>query len=124
MSRAERKRTEYATELKLTAVRGVLAGESVRAVAEELGVRRKRVYVWKDRYAQLGEAGLAQSGARAGDAKHQSTLGGPHHLRATAGGVCLCRRGPGCALAPRDRLGAGSASGGESGRGGFAQGAT
>jgi transposase len=46
--------------LKLTAVRRVLAGESVRAVAQELGIRRKRLYVWKDRYAALGEAGLAQ----------------------------------------------------------------
>ena len=65
MSRAEQKRTEYATALKLAAVRRVLAGESVRAVAEELGVRRKRVYVWKDRYAQLGEVGLAhRSGGR------------------------------------------------------------
>jgi transposase len=27
-------------------------------VAEELGIRRKRLYVWKDRYAELGEAGL------------------------------------------------------------------
>jgi transposase-like protein len=26
-------------------------------VAEELGIRRKRLYVWKDRYAELGEAG-------------------------------------------------------------------
>ena len=34
MSRAEQKRIEYATELKLAAVRRVLAGESVRAVAE------------------------------------------------------------------------------------------
>ena len=68
-------------------------------------------------------AGLAQSGARAGDAKHQSTLGGRHHLRATAGGVCLCRRCSRCAFAPRDRLGAGTASGSESGRGSFAHGA-
>jgi transposase len=27
-------------------------------VADELGIRRKRVYVWKDRYAEHGEAGL------------------------------------------------------------------
>lgn len=27
-------------------------------MAEELGIRRKRLYVWKDRYAELGEAGL------------------------------------------------------------------
>ena len=58
MSREEPK--QYARELKLAAVRRVLAGESVRAVAEELGVRRKRIYVWKDRYAELGEAGLVQ----------------------------------------------------------------
>ena len=45
--------------MKLAAVRRVLAGESVSAVAQELGIRRKRLYVWKDRYAELGEAGLA-----------------------------------------------------------------
>ena len=58
MSREKVKPPEYGTDLKLAAVRRVLAGESVRAVAEELGIRRKRVYVWKDRYAELGEAGL------------------------------------------------------------------
>jgi transposase len=59
MSRSEANQPEYAAELKLRAVRRVLAGESVRAVADELGIRRKRLYVWKDRYAELGEAGLA-----------------------------------------------------------------
>jgi transposase len=58
MSREKVKPPEYGTELKLAAVRRVLAGESVRAVADELGIRRKRLYVWKDRYAELGEAGL------------------------------------------------------------------
>jgi len=58
MSQGEPKQVEYAKELKLAAVRRVLAGESVRAVAQELGIRRKRLYVWKDRYAELGEAGL------------------------------------------------------------------
>jgi transposase-like protein len=58
MSRKKVKQPEYGTELKLAAVRRVLAGESVRAVAEGLGIRRKRLYVWKDRYAELGEAGL------------------------------------------------------------------
>ena len=55
---SQQKQAEYAMELKLAAVRRVRAGESVRAVAEELGIRRKRLYVWKDRYAELGEAGL------------------------------------------------------------------
>lgn len=59
---SQEKRVGYAPELKLAAVRRVLAGESVRAVAEELGIRRKRLYVWKDRYAELGEAGLARRG--------------------------------------------------------------
>ena len=62
---SQQKQAEYAMELKLTAVRRVRAGESVRAVAEELGIRRKRLYVWKDRYAELGEAGLRrQRGGR------------------------------------------------------------
>lgn len=60
MSREKVKPPEYGTELKLAAVRRVLAGESVRAVAEGLGIRRKRLYVWKDRYAELGEAGLSR----------------------------------------------------------------
>ena len=60
MSREVPERVEYAKELKLAAVRRVLAGESVRAVAEEIGIRRKRLYVWKDRYAELGEAGLVR----------------------------------------------------------------
>jgi len=57
---SQAKQAEYARELKLAAVHRVRAGESVRAVAEELGIRRKRLYVWKDRYAELGEAGLAR----------------------------------------------------------------
>ena len=57
---SQAKQAEYAMELKLAAVLRVRAGESVRAVAEELGIRRKRLYEWKDRYAELGEAGLAR----------------------------------------------------------------
>lgn len=60
MSQEVPERIEYAKELKLSAVRRVLAGESVKAVAEEIGIRRKRLYVWKDRYAELGEAGLVR----------------------------------------------------------------
>jgi transposase-like protein len=42
---SQQKQAEYAMELKLAAVQRVLAGESVRAVAQELGIRRKRLYV-------------------------------------------------------------------------------
>ena len=64
MSRTGEKPPEYSPQFKLRAVRRVLAGESVRAVAESIGIRRKRLYVWKDRYAELGAAGLAQRGGR------------------------------------------------------------
>lgn len=43
MSRKNTNQPEYGAELKLAAVRRVLAGESVRAVAQELGIRRKRL---------------------------------------------------------------------------------
>jgi len=49
MSQKKAKQREYGRELKLAAVRRVLVGESVSAVAQELGIRRKRLYVWKDR---------------------------------------------------------------------------
>ena len=71
---SQAKQAEYAMELKLAAVRRVRAGESVRAVAEELGIRRKRLYVWKDRYAELGEAGLARR--RGGRPRQESPAAG------------------------------------------------
>jgi|SRR5580700_421385 transposase len=71
MSREKMNQTKYGTELKLAAVRRVLAGESVRGVALELGIRRKRLYVWKDRYAELGEAGLLHG--RAGRPRKEAT---------------------------------------------------
>jgi len=73
MSQENGKQPEYGMELKLAAVRRVLAGESVSAVARELGIRRKRLYVWKDRYAELGEAGLVHR--RAGRPRKQARVG-------------------------------------------------
>jgi transposase len=61
VSQEEKAAQEYTAEFKLAAVKRVLAGEGVSAVAQELGIRRKRLYIWKDRYAQLGEAGLTSS---------------------------------------------------------------
>jgi transposase len=80
MSQKKAKQSEYGTELKLAAVRRVLAGESVSAVAQELGIRRKRLYVWKDRYAELGEAGLVH---RRGGRPRKQTVAA--HGEATAG---------------------------------------
>ena len=82
MSREKAKQPEYGTELKLSAVRRVLAGESVSAVAQQLGIRRKRLYVWKDRYAELGEAGLAH---RRGGRPRQPARAGSSGSEATGG---------------------------------------
>jgi transposase-like protein len=73
MSQEVRKQAEYGMELKLAAVRRVRAGGSVRAVAEELGIRRKRLYVWKDRYVELGEAGLVRR--RGGRPRKEASAG-------------------------------------------------
>jgi transposase len=93
MSREGSKQIEYAMELKLAAVRRVAAGESVRAVAQELGIRRKRLYVWKDRYAELGEAGLVR---RRG--------GRPRKDASTATKGSEARAGRGELLAARKRI--------------------
>jgi transposase len=82
MSRKRMDQPEYGTELKLAAVRRVLAGESVTVVAEELGIRRKRLYVWKDRYAELGEAGLVH---RRGGRPRKAASEGPAGAEALSG---------------------------------------
>ena len=61
MSQEEKEVREYTAAFKLAVLQRVLAGEGVSAVANELGIRRKRLYIWKDRYAQLGEVGLTMS---------------------------------------------------------------
>jgi transposase len=87
---SQQKQVEYATELKLAAVRRVQAGESVRAVAEELGIRRKRLYVWKDRYAELGEAGLSRR--RGGRPRQEAPEAGSHAEAKLGRGELLAAR--------------------------------
>jgi transposase len=84
------KQSEYGTELKLAAVRRVLAGESVSAVAQELGIRRKRLYVWKDRYAELGEAGLVHR--RGGRPRKQTVAARGLEARAGRGELLAARK--------------------------------
>jgi transposase len=93
MSQDAPKQSEYSMESKLAAVRRVLAGESASAVAQELGIRRKRLYVWKDRYAELGEAGLVQ---RRG--------GKPRKQQPAAAGGSEAMAGRGELLAARKRI--------------------
>jgi transposase-like protein len=65
-----KQRREYSPEFKLAAVKRVLAGEGTSALARELDIRRKWLYIWKDRFLLQGEAGLASR--RAGRPRNDS----------------------------------------------------
>ena len=52
----------FSRELKLSAVRRMLAGENVSALARELGVLRKDLYVWRDRFRSGGPSALRSKG--------------------------------------------------------------
>ncbi len=49
-------------EFKEAAVRRILAGEKIRAVADDLGLRRQLLYTWLDYYEQGGPDALVPRG--------------------------------------------------------------
>src|SRR6478736_1060780 len=59
-------------ELRLDAVRAVLAGARVTEVAAEAGVSRQSVHAWIGRYLVEGVAGLADRSHRPPGCKHQT----------------------------------------------------
>lgn len=61
---SQRKAREFSAEFKLAAVQRAQAGERIATIADEFGIRRKLIYAWKDRYAELGEAGLSNKSGR------------------------------------------------------------
>jgi transposase-like protein len=52
----------FSREFKLTVVRRLLAGENVSALARELKVLRKDLYVWRDRFRSGGPGALRGRG--------------------------------------------------------------
>jgi transposase len=52
----------FSGEFKLSAVRRMLAGENVSALARELAVLRKDLYVWRDRFRAGGPEALRPPG--------------------------------------------------------------
>jgi transposase len=52
----------FSREFKLSAVRRVLAGENVSALARELKVGRKDLYIWRDRFRSGGPEALRGRG--------------------------------------------------------------
>jgi len=73
-----RRSKAYSAEFKQAAIKRVLAGEDLTAVAQELGIDRRRLYEWRDR-AQLN--GL-------------EALRGPGRPRGSEGKVLTPLRGP------------------------------
>src|SRR5215469_7937360 len=54
----------FSRELKLEALRRMEAGENVSVLARELGVSRKSIYQWRDRYRLAGSMALRGRGRR------------------------------------------------------------
>jgi len=52
----------FSREFKLSAVRRMLAGENVSALARELAVLRKDLYVWRERFRAGGPEALRSRG--------------------------------------------------------------
>jgi transposase len=61
MSKASKARV-ISREFKLSAVRRMLAGENVSALSRELGVLRKDLYVWRQRFRAGGPEALRPPG--------------------------------------------------------------
>ena len=58
------KSIEFSRKFKVAAVKRMPAGESTARLAEELNIRRKLIYEWKQRMEEGGEEGLRQSSGR------------------------------------------------------------
>ena len=52
----------FSREFKEAAVRRILAGEKLRAVADDLGLRRQLLYTWRDYYERGGPDALVPRG--------------------------------------------------------------
>jgi transposase len=59
---AEESARRYSREFKLAALARMAAGENVSALARELGVLRKCLYQWRERYRLGGEVAVRSRG--------------------------------------------------------------
>src|SRR5260370_10176839 len=73
----------FSRELKLSVIRRMLAGENASALARELQVRRKDLYVWRERFRAGGAAALRGRGRPPKGGASAPAVGspaGPDHL--------------------------------------------
>jgi transposase-like protein len=66
-----KKARKFSTKFKLDAVRRMAEATSIVGLAEELGVRRKLLYEWRDRFQAEGSAGLERRVGRPPGSKAQ-----------------------------------------------------
>ena len=71
---AKKKARKFSTEFKLEAVRRMAEATSIVGLAEELGVRRKLLYQWRDRLQAEGNAGLERRVGRPPGSRPQRIL--------------------------------------------------
>jgi len=74
----------FSREFKLAALARMEAGENVSALARELGVRRKYLYQWRDRFRAGGPAALRSRGRPTRAEVLAMRSGGPASLPAPA----------------------------------------
>ena len=77
-------RTPYTREFELSAVRRLLAGTNVSALARELGVTRKRLYAWRDAFRARGPEGMRGPGRPRQAALDPPPSAGPGSVSAPA----------------------------------------
>jgi transposase len=66
-----KKARKFSTEFKLEAVRRMAEAASIVGLAQELGVRRKLLYEWRDRFQAEGGVGLERRVGRPPGSKTQ-----------------------------------------------------
>jgi len=69
--RPMKKARKFSTEFKVEAVRRMAEAPSIVGLAEQLGVRRKLLYEWRDRLQTQGSAGLERGVGRPPGSKSQ-----------------------------------------------------
>jgi transposase len=64
-----KKRKRYSGEFKLAALSRMKEGANVASLAEELGIRRKFLYLWRDQLERGGKASLERKPGRPAGSK-------------------------------------------------------
>jgi transposase len=73
-------RRQFSREFKLSALRRMEGAGNVKALAEELGVRRELLYDWREKHAAGGAEALRNSGRPRPSAQSAEALSGERKL--------------------------------------------